>query len=383
MSVGFKFSLLLLGLVLTTALPVQAQNLSSSALKIDPPEGSRRWNGEWNFALGGTSAEEGKDEEAAAFIWTDAKFNYTFAPWLSAAINPRLSFYSSRVQERFDDANSDSRIWLYDGRLQVKPSEYFEVHAGALNQSYHGTGMLISGLRSFPGVQEIVQFVRPYFSAKLIFQQAVPTSHSLNTEREREEKLPSFTTQTLSLEGKNFDWLEWKANAGLYKWTNLPSKIAWESRLTGSSGSGLEEANARFDYEHQGWYTTSEVCLFNGSLVGLVGEFERVRNTKAPEKASDGQLWGIGPKITLGETVLDLRYYHYFVESDTTASAYSKSRLGNTNRIGNAVEANLHFSKYNFSLFGSVYQAKTINRSETQRDLAVYYIGVETDYASF
>lgn len=381
--VGSNLSLLVISLALAICVPVSAQNSATSELKIDAQK-NRRWKGEWNFLLGGTSFEEGKDEGAAAFLWAGAKFDYKLSDWLKAGISPRASMYSSRVQERYDDDGFGNNIWLMDAHLSFEPIEYAEVRAGALNQGYHGTSMLVSGLKSFPAVQEIAKYKTKNLDARIIIQQAVPTSHTLNTEREREEKLPMFNTETLSLVGSNFGWLDWEVTGGHFKWSNLPSKVAWEGRLKGNTGAGLEPTNATFDHAFEGWFANTEVCYCAKTApLGFVVEYERIRNQKADEIGADAQLVGAGPKFRFGDQELDLRFRSYFIESDATVAAYNKSKYGNTNRNGNAIEANLHFKQHNFSVFAEGYRAQPINRSESQRDLSIYYLGVETDYEVF
>ncbi len=170
-------------------------------------------------------------------------------PWLRAHLNPHVSVFSSRVQERYSDSGEESRFWMYDGYLSFEPEKHFSIRGGALNQRYHGTGILISGLRSFPALQERASVQIGDVKAELILQQAVPTSHSLNDERVRQEKLPTFMTQTLQLSGKHFQMIDWKASGGLYDWNNIPDKVVHDSRLVGNVGTGENIAGSRFLYD--------------------------------------------------------------------------------------------------------------------------------------
>lgn len=380
---GSKLSLLLFSLAFAVCAPVYAQNTASVALKNAEVAPARKFKGEWSLSVGGISLEHGKDNEAAAFFYGGLNLDYQFTSWLRTHLSPRASVFSSRVQERYSDSGEESRLWMYDGYLAVDPIENMEIRAGSLNQKYHGTGLLISGLRSFPGAQEIVKFKSEQFKAALIFQQAVPTSHSLNDERMSQEKLPTFMTQTLQLGGKHFDLIEWKASGGLYDWNNIPDKVVSDSRRIGNVGTGENVAGSRFTYDHQGWYFASELCLCPKGALGGVIEFERVHNIKAPGDSADAQLIGIGPKVTIGDIEVDLRYRPYFIESDATVAAYNKSKFGNTNRNGYNIEANVTFKKEGFTIFAENYNAEPINRDPNQRDLSIFYLGVETEYAPF
>lgn len=379
-----KLRALLLVLVgLTTQGPLaQSESVATSTL-TEALASTRRWDGEFHFVLGAATLEEGKDQGGAAVFLADAKFQYRYSTWLRARINPRISMFSARLQERYDDDAFEGRLWLADAFIATDIGEHFEFRAGALNQKYHGSSAFISSLRSFPGIQEIAKAKLGSVNASLIFQQAVPTSHSLNTEREREEELPTFITETLALSGKSFGLIEWEFAGGYFKWNDLPAKVSAESRLIGNVGTGELTPNSKFSYGHEGWYAGGEACLFCENKIGLVLEFTRFQNTTAPGDSADAQIAGIGPHLMFRDFTVDFRYRRYFIESDATIAYYNKSRLGNTNRIGDNFEAHVRFPKEQFGVFAEVYNSQPINYDLNQRDLNVFVIGVETDYVKF
>lgn len=386
MRVGFNMRSLVLTLACAVVPAALAQNIKEPAsLSAETPEPSaaKKWSGTYSLDMGGISFSEGKDQGAAAFFWFSTNLKYGFTRWLKAEISPNASFYSSRVQERYDDDTFQSRIWMMDAHVSLEPVEFFELRAGALNQGFLGTSILVSSYRSFPGVQEIVKLKGDEVEAKFIVQQSVPTSHTLNTEREKQEKLPMFNTQSFSAKGKHFNLIEWKSTGGLFQWSNLPSKVAWDSRLSGSMGSGIDPASAKFTYDHKGWFGTAEVCLCMDSTVDWIAEYVRIRNTSADDFAADAQSVGLGASIHFGDRKLDLRYRKFFVESDATIAAYNKGKYGHTNRDGDALEASLGFKKDKFKIYAQGFRATPINQSEAQRDMSVYYLGVETEDASF
>lgn len=364
---------------------LRAQEISTS--KIEVPEKTatpRKLTGSWNFKLGGLTVEEGKDETAAAALYFNIHFDYVFAPWLRAHVSPALNLFSSRVQERYDDDSTESRIWLPEGYLAAMPSDYLEFHAGALNQGFLGSSMLLSSLRSFPGAKVILKAGdKKSFEASLIAQETVPTSHSLNTEREQEEKLPEFQTQSLVLAGAVGEAFKWQASGGHFRFSNLPAKVVYESRRIGNVGVGENVPGNRFTYEHRGWFGTGELCFCFIPRVGLNLEVQGIHNTEAPDNAADAYLLGIGPDIDLGDYALELRYERYFIESEATVAYYNKSRFGHTNRDGDHLEATLRFKKEEFALFAEVYNSEPINVDPNQKDLQVYFIGVESNNAAF
>ncbi len=383
MKTGSKVSLLLLVCAIAFGPQIYAQNTSTISTPLETPKKSKITSA-WRFTMGGASLSEGKDEAGAAFLWADAQFDYRLLSNLNVFVNPRISGASSRTQERFDDDTFGSDFAFYDFYIGYQPLKFLELRAGGFAQGLHRTSMLVSSLRTFPGAQEIIKAdLGAGIMSRLTFQQVIPTSHSLNAERAEKEQLPTFMTQTLTLGGSHFGWLNWHVTGGHFDWGNMPDKVVWDSRLRGNEGSGEIVPGSRFRYGHEGYYGSSEFCICTGQLLGGVVEFQRIRNMQAADNSADAQLIGFGPRFTFGDRVLDLRYRQYFIESDATVAKYNKSRFGNTNREGYNIEANLEFKDLGFSLFLEMYRATTIVKDPNQFDIAIYYLGVETDYAPF
>ncbi|HMN69105.1 MAG TPA: hypothetical protein PKC28_11245, partial [Bdellovibrionales bacterium] len=192
MSYGSRFGHgILVGILLLTPL-ARAQVTGFSSLELNEEPGRERlWKGEWKFEIGGHKFEEGKDQGAAALLYFTGKFEYSFAWWLKARVTPRVDLFTSRVQERYDNDTYSNRLRLIEGVISIQPFQEVELNAGAINQRHLDSPMLVSGQRSFPGLQQVYQRQFSAFGVELNAQQVVPTSTSLNTEREDEEALPS------------------------------------------------------------------------------------------------------------------------------------------------------------------------------------------------
>lgn len=340
--------------------------------------------GEYKFDLGLAEWTEAKDEVATAYVYINSNFDFTFSKYLKGRLSPFGRFYSGRSQERFDEDDLGTQIYLNDFYASVEPIEELKFKIGGHSQSILEEPMLVSNHKTFPGFQQIGEFrINENSKVSAILQQVVPTSHSLNTEREKKEELPTFLTSQIRAETRLFKALELKVQAGLFSWSNIPSNVVYESRQKGNLGLGETVPGSRFAYDHKGWFSSAKACLCSDLPVGLKFEFSRLRNTAAPDAAADAQMWGVGPFFKYKSYELDLRYRNYFIESDATVASYNKSRLGHTNRIGEHFEANLHFADAGFSVYGEWYRIKPINPHYIQRDLNEFFIGVETDYASF
>jgi hypothetical protein len=220
--------------------------------------------------------------------------------------------------------------------------------------------------------------------AQLIAEQTVPTSYSLNTERKDKELLPTFNTQSVHLSGKFLTAYEWKAFAGHFNWSNMPSTVAVQSQRLGNSTNDSIGPGMAFKSRFDGYFAGGELCTCNqqGTL-GFVLEYQRVLNTVAVRGFGNAQTFGLGPHFVFGERVLDVRYRRFFSERDSTVSYYMTSFLGNTNRVGDEVEAKFDFRDYGFALVGKWANALTIRDSKFQETITSFELGVETHYAPF
>lgn len=133
------------------------------------------------------------------------------------------------MQDRFDDDEYRDGINLREGFVALTPLAMIEVRGGFINQEYWDQSLFISRRRAFPGLQEIVRGEFAGVKAELSAQQVVPTSYSVDDQREDKESLPTLQIQALKVSGSAFKAVEWKAMAGHFAWTNPPDKVAFES----------------------------------------------------------------------------------------------------------------------------------------------------------
>ncbi len=340
---------------------------------------------EWKLETGIDGYHQGKkDQGDAAYAHLDGNFQLNLAPWLRLVGRPRVDFYSARVQERFDSDEYQNRVRLLDGYIAVNPFAPVELRAGFINQGYWDQYLLVSNRRAFPGAQEIVGWTGVDLHGEVTAEQVVPTSYSVDDEREDKERLPTLQIQAVKFSGTAFSVFEWKAMAGHYAWTNPPNKVAFESAQWGNSVEGEVAPGATFKFGFDGWMAGGELCYCaSQGPVKWIGEFQRLHNSRAGSGYGDAQLLGIGPRISFGQKTLDLRYRRMFLEKDATISVYTKSGLGGTNRESDSIEASLHFKDYKFAMFGRWLGSTVIRDNDIQAPHNTYVLGVETDYAPF
>lgn len=366
----------------------RAASLSTSSIKADLPEGGKKWSGEYQFEVGGSHFSEGKDEGVAAIFFFKTAFEYHFNRWLYASVKPRIDFFSSRLQARFDNDDYRSGPRLTEAFIAAKPIAQIEARLGMIGQDYLNSPMLISKRRAFPGGELVIEqkfnFPNHQFKAEVVAQHTVPTSTSSNIERQDKEGLPLFDTQTVHISGKSFDALEYRAYGGHWQYSNLPAKVAYESRLGGNSVIGDDAAGSRFKTEFNGWYGGAEfcACVPTWSVVPVF-EYQRIVNSKADAGFGNGEMWGAGPRFYFGDINLDVRYRRFFIEKDASVAFYMSSFLGNTNRMGDDVEFRLDFKAQKFAIIGEWANAVPIRDNALQHTMTAIFLGVETHYDRF
>jgi hypothetical protein len=356
-------------------------------LRIGSPESlTKHYQGWWQVQTEMETRDENMDQEVGSVIKANVNFNIKLSPMFAIRLAPSGVFRSRRLQQRIENDDNDSNLNAGDSFFQFVPIHFFELRVGSLAQAFLSNNELVSEGKAFPGLMEMghIDFDRETH-LDIVAEQVVPTSSSLNTDRESREPLPIFQTQMLNFRFEPKDGLGFKANAGHYSWNQLPSKVAYESQLLGnepgSTGCDLE-ACSKFNYNFDGFFGGG-MLNWSGPGWGINGAFTRVLNTAAPTGRRNAQ------DIRL-EPYLDKKFYrtslaadYFFSESDVTPALYTSGRFGNTNREGYAITAKVRFKKYGFSLYGQYVAADPLLEASNQFHLTTAILGVETDYASF
>jgi len=323
----------------------------------------------WSLSTGFVSRNEGKDDGFGSLLAANAELEFAFSPWMKVEAAPYLAYYSSRVQERFSDDTYDSRLGLTYGHLTFTPLKGLSIKAGAIPQKDLNNSLLISSFRSFPGgAVEYRGQLDDETGFGLRARYLIPTSSSLNTQREDEEKLPLFQTQSFFAETSSADW-NWSLQGGLFQWSSLPSKVAYESTRAGNTPANqFLDPEAKFLYGYKGWFGNLEAMYFfhQGSRLGF--DFKRFSNTKAPSNLADSQLISLKGGHEFGDFGVAVEAGSFFSEADATVAKYSSSGFGNTNREGNFLEAKLDFKKYKFYLTSKYVKANELNDGPAQDD---------------
>jgi len=377
--------------LIVIGLSAHASSVSTSFMVPDneDQQTARKWTGEYSLALGGEDFTQGKDEGTAASLFFKTSFEGHFSKFLRVYVAPIATLYTGRLQQRYETDDYKSRIGVTEFYLSSQPIKQIDLRAGAVNQEYLNSPMLISKHRAFPGLEQIIgdewNSKNNRFKGQVIFQESIPTSYSLNTEREDREPLPEFFVQSIHLSGKAADWFEWQAMGGHFTYNHLPNEIAFQSRLLGNSTNDTDAApGTHFLAGFDGFFGGMEVCACVPTWpVQAIVEYQRIYNHLADSGLGNGQIWGIGPRFIFGDLTLDIRYRRFFIEKDATVAYYMTSFIGNTNRMGDDVEFKLDFRDQKFAVVGEWANAETIRDNPLQQTITSVYLGVETHYVPF
>lgn len=358
-----------------------------SSLKIDQISETpklKKFEGEWKFALGARGQTEGLDEGVASFISLRAKTKYSLLENLSIHVNPRFDFYSSQIQQRYEDDLYQTKIRLTDAYVKYSPIEDLDLKFGAHGQGILNQEMIIAERKVFPGAQEILRIEGSLMRFEIMAQQLVPTGSSLNTERSEKEKIPAFFTESIKIMNKKgaSDY-QWEAQGGHYRWQGLSSKTAFFSDMSGNQTTGTSITDKKFATAFDGYFGSLAGCWCVSQQFNLSARFERVRNSLAPSSGADGQAWSLMPKLIFSDLDLSLNYWKYFIESDATVSEYVSTSTAGTNRDGQEVKFLIDLKKLGFSIDARWAQAIPINADLVQKTITEYYIGLESHYVAF
>lgn len=357
---------------------------NSNRTNIDWSKPMDRFRGDWRLGAAGGSFDEGKDQGVTTSILFSSRMSYDMSPWISIKVAPRIQFYSSRVQERIKNDDYQSHVSLSTGYLSVHPVEELELRTGAVNQGFIDNDLLVSKHRSFPGAQLLLKASKnDRYKAGLTTEWTVPTSYSLDTMRDSEEPMPTFTATEMAGEWTGFESVRFGGRAGLYAWSKMPNKVAYDSALLGNTVPGEVAPGATFSYGFHGYFGGVKACWQINKSFDVSAKFDRVHNGGAPSDSADSQSWEIAPKYKSKDFDLTVKYGNFFNESDSTVAYYNSSSLGNNNRKGDRLEFKLALNKYNFSVYGRWTDARVINVDPYEQNLKIIELGVETEYVAF
>ena len=318
----------------------------------------------------------------------NGKLDYKVMEQLDFRGRARLSFQSGRSQDLFGDLEPDSGIYPKDLRLRWRPlGEDLELAVGQISQSWFNESLFIGSL-GFPGLLQRWIFQRPGFKLSLTAQELIPTSSTLATRVQDREATPSLFTQSIEasyqISLSNQLW----GRFTLFQYNDLPSKVAFWSRIYGNSASliGNDINNAQFLYGFQGWMGQWTFEQKFSERLSAQFYYSALRNNRAPVELSELQKMDLQVVVDMGSWIVSGRYSDYFIEADAVPAFYNSALLGHNNRSGNAYGIALESKDWGVQFAFEYYKARLLRdlgnlEGQLQQDnQETFYFTLETLY---
>lgn len=331
------------------------------------------------------------NEGASSAFGLNARMRYKFLENLELNAEILSVFSAERFQSQFD--SDDFAGGLRARRFDIKytPIKYFQLGFGGINQKeFVHTPMLVSN-RAFPGTYQQINiggvkgkdglcncfFIRT--------SQLMPTSRSFDTDRQEKEEEPFFSTISAVAVLNPNKHISFQPYIRQFRYQNLPSIVAFRSRLRGNTVLGETSPDSQFAFAFEGYVAGALLTIKPVSNFDLELGYQAIENTEAPETVNSGALAFVRPKFRYGQTEFKPIAGAYYNEPDTAPALYNDGDFGHNNREGTFFGLEVDFNDYNFRVAARVYEANVINQDEfnfqTNQTYAV--ISLETLYVEF
>lgn len=331
------------------------------------------------FGLGFGSAESEESESNVAGLVVTTLGNYRFTESFRSLIELRLSMLTERSQFAVGDDEFENGLRLKNATLDWVPTPNIEIAAGAIRQGrVVPSDLLIRRSGVFPGAMQKFRFGNGIIGLEVMAEQAIPSSRSLDTERQEKEAMPSFFMEKAALDFTPNGHLQLKPYVGYYQFNDLPSKVAFESSTRGNTVDESFASSARFTYEFEGLMLGAEGLLHFSDRLNLVAYYNEIQNSKAPNAFNTGRELGVDLSWNTGPIVWIPQYKVYFNESDASPAYYNSADMGNSNVEGQSAGMEIIFPAYWFKVDLEYFDNKLINPKLNQRDRKHFVVFVET-----
>ncbi len=377
---------LLLTVCLSLILPFLAnakEAVSSISVKKSEvsAEGNNRFKAEWRLRLAGSDIKDESEQSKTVDIRADIKAKYYLLPSLLLDIQPSIGMQTGQKQTADGAQDSESRLFLNQAAAHYLPTKYIKLSAGALNQRYSHSKVLVDNI-AFPGARAEAFDDSSSFKYGISAESTIPTSTSMSTNTKDLEKTPALHSAQLKFAYQPSRKNYLKNSIGYFVFQNLPSTVAHQSRLLGNDILQISEAQYAFIYKFAGYEASSEFNIAVTSYLEFNGNLEYLKNTQAPEGLNQAYNIGINATIKTGRTnELSIGGSFFRIEPEAAVSYFNASGF-ETNRIGYSADSFLSFRKEGFKLGLRYIDSQVIYTREPQSREKTLLLMLETFYAN-
>lgn len=336
-----------------------------------------RFHGKWNIEAGGETFSEGVDQGTLVGFVFRSRVQYRLTDQIDLYVDAKMQMLTRQIQARFADSRQTG-IFPYEVVARYRPSEKVELKAGALNVGFLDLPLLISKERSFPGAFEKIGFGEGKNYLRAVAQQSIPTSSSFESMRSEKEETPLFTTESLQAGASLGEVIIVSGQLTHFRYSDLPSVVAFESGKMGNTTTGEFPANSRFLFGFSGWVVGGEFCLCRSPGSGFrIGGYQ-LENREAEPAFNRSQELVLRGDFEISEFVLSPYLLRFFSESDAVPAFFNSGSRGHNNRRGEGLGMEIFFRPYNFRLVGEYISSDVINPNSLQQRLNSIQVRLET-----
>jgi len=341
----------------------------------------QKFSADWRLRLYGVNDNDEQTQAKYVALRLDLRSKYILTSSLVLDLQPSLRLVSGTNQS-IDGADTlENRFLLNQAAAHYTPVDGFRLSAGALNQRYMHSRLLIDEI-SFPAARAMGYFKNSAFDTGLAIESAIPTSTSLSTNTKDLEPTPSLNSAMLF-----FNWGDherfWKTRAGYFIYKDLPSAVAQQSKILGNNSVGsLSDADYFFTQKYQGIEASTEVQVPVITSLDFTAEADYLRNDQVSAEDSTAWLGGAGTIIHFSRNIDWSLKGIYFSIAPEAAVAYFNARNFETNRVGYGLETYLSFKKEGFKLGLEYKDAEVMFENPVQSRQRTLWIKLETFYVN-
>ena len=359
----------------TTPAPIVNQLKSEESIKAKKTKTSL------NIRSGIINWKEGADNGLVTAIRATGAIEHQLLNSVQANASVSAVTASGRVQE-INGNGEGADFNIKEASLMWLPLDSVSLKVGAINQSVLNAPLLVNN-RAFIGTSQGFETNPLGVNVKLLAQQLVPTSETLNSDRNVEEPLPYFFTQSVLLETPSDKVVHAGIGLSLFNYSDLPSVVAADSSLLGNTVIGGSGPSSKFAEEFSGYHLSvnGELKLITQASLKLWSTW--LENTASESQSRQGQLVGGSLNLNFPSFRIEPKMEVFFKEADAVPASYSSELYAFNNRRG--YRAGVVFELPETGFLASVFyvNADTIFTSAAQDRYENYEIRIEFNDIQF
>ncbi|WP_413581917.1 hypothetical protein [Bdellovibrio sp. HCB288] len=366
-------------LILILATDVFAQGTSS--LNVSESSEKSRFSAEWRLSMKGQDESDDQTQSKYVDLRMEVKSKYILTNSLYLDMQPAIRLISGQAQT-IDGADSmKNALLLNQAAVMFKPVNSLQFAAGALNQSYNHTSLLVDSM-AFPSARAQALARMGSTVSGLVIETAIPTSTSLSTNTQEKEPTPGLNTAAVHVNYMPSKSAFWKNSVGYFVYSNLPSSVAQSSMLLGNEVNTISDAHYEFINEYAGIEASTELQIPLATLFDITLGAEYLKNQKAAEDVNTAYNLSLGAIIHMSSTLDFSLTGKYFSVAPEAAVAYFNAGGYETNRIGYRVDSVFSFKKHGFNIGASYRDSEVMFSNTVQSREKTIMIKLETFYAN-